>query len=372
MLMAPALADELKLIPSIDVQARVDNNPLLRIQGAKPILIGQMTPQLKLNQRNDRLDYSLTALVNLRAYAGWDNTSSDDERAALNANYSTSERSRLGLAASLDRVTLLDALEDNTGRFTRPARVTTTSIAPNAALLVNPVDEVGVAGFITNKTYDSPQLQNFRQYGASLRWSRALSEVDSGSILVSAARVDPANALIAATEVYSAILALSHKLPGGLRVSASAGPQIVRRIRPPGTVGKSKDETGYEADVSLSNPIDELTTMTIDFSHQAQPNGTAGVSQRNSIRLSGQRRLSPVLTLNLSANLTTSDASGLNADTLRDLFGANVGLNWQLSYVSKLSLGYYHRSQTFRTVAGTASSDGLYLTFSQTLGDRQQ
>ena len=83
------------------------------------------------------------------------------------------------------------------------------------------------------------------------------------------------------------------------------------------------------------------------------------------------RKLTPVLTLNLDGHYTHSDAHGFDTDTLDTLYDARVGLAWQLNDVSNISLSYYHRQESFRTVSGRASSDGVFISLNRSFGRAQ-
>lgn len=366
-----AYADEFKVLPSIDLQARVDNNPLLQVGSSKTVFIATASPRLKLLSRGDRLQYSFTGGVDLRAYAGWDRNATDDERLSFSGSYLTTERSRVGLNASIDRITILDALEDNTGKLTVPARVTSASVRPNFTYLLDPVDEIDFSGFFADRAYNAPQLIDYREFGGSITLSRQLSDVDKVSLSVSGEHSEPDQPFAITTEIYSANVGWAHTLMGGLVARVAAGPVLIHRNLPAGLIGNDPDQTGYQASVGFSNPIDDLSSVAVDFSHQALPTGSGGVSQRDFVHLGVQRKLTPVLTLAVDAKYTHGDSGGLNSDTLDTLLDGSARLDWQLNDVSKLSLGYYHRRETFRTTSGRASSDGIFLSLNRSFGRAQ-
>lgn len=363
-----AWADELVIVPSVELQGRVDNNPLLQVQGSKTLYLGQITPRLTVRQRADRYDLSLSASANLRGYTGLHGGNPDDEQLDLATDYSTTELTKVGIRASVNRVTLLNQLEDNTGRLTRPARATNVSVSPHAILLADPVDEVEIAGSFNSQTYDAPQLQNYREYGASTTWSHTFNDIDTASVDFVFKRIEPSRSALGKSELYAARIGFSRKLPGRMTAHLSVGPQFVHRDLPAGVTGISSSETGYTADLSISDPIDELTNVVIDFNHQASPNSTGRVSVRDAAGVSVSRRLTPLISLNLSGNYTHSESGSTGVDNLKDLFGVDAGLNFQLSYTSSLSLGYFHRRETFRTTPGVASSDGVYLALKRSFG----
>lgn len=367
-LCSPSRSDELVIVPSIELQGRVDSNPLLQIQGSKTLYLGQLMPQVTLHRRNDRYDLSLTGSADLRAYTGLHGGNPDDERLDLTTDYSVSEITKLGIAASMNRITLLNQLEDNTGQLTRPARATNVTVSPHVIMAADPVDEVEIAGFFDSQTYDSSQLRNYREYGGNAAWSHTFNDIDTATLDFVAERIEPSDKMLGETEVYGAQLGFSRKLPGGMTAKISAGPQIVHREVPAGITGIRPHESGYTADLSLSDPIDQLTNVTIDFSHQAQPNSTGQVSVRDAVRVSALRRLTPLVTLNLSGNYTNSESDSAGVDNIKDLFGIDVGLSFQLGYTSSLALGYFHRRETFRTTPGIASSDGVYLSLRRAFG----
>ena len=365
-----ARADELKVLPSVTVQAGVDTNPLLQVGNSKSIFIGTLSPTLKLLKRGDRVQYSLSTGADLRGYSGWDKDFTDSEQASLTASYLATERLQTGLNASVNRATILDALEDNTGKFTVPARLITTSVSPNAAFLLDPVDEIDFSGFFTDRSYNSPQLIDYQEYGGSIGFSRAMSETDKVSVSLTTRHSEPQLALATKTEIYSANLGWAHKVDVGLVATIGGGPVLIRRKSPAG-FGNPPDQWGYQVNLSVSDPIDELTDLTIDFSHQALPTGAGGVGQRNVVHLGVLRKLTPVLTLNLDGHYTHSDAHGFDTDTLDTLYDARVGLAWQLNDVSNISLSYYHRQESFRTVSGRASSDGVFISLNRSFGRAQ-
>lgn len=360
-------ADELKVLGNLNVQASGDTNPLLQVGTTKNVFIGTVSPSLQVLSRSDRLQYNLSAGADLRGYGGWDRDFTDSERASISGTYLTTERSRLGLNASVDRVTILDALEDNTGKFTVPARVTTASISPSVYYLLDPVDELDFSGYFSDRSYNSPQLIDYQEYGASFGLTRTLSETDKLAIHFTGEHTEPQISLATKTDIISATLSWGHELAGGLVATLSGGPVLIRRRLPTG-FGTEPDQWGYQATVSFYDPIDELTSVAVDFNQRATPTGVGGVGQRYSAHVGLQRKLTPLLSLAIDGHYTHSISHGLNVDNLDTLYDAGARFDWQLNDVSKVSLGYYYRDETFRTVAGHASSNSVILSLSRSFG----
>src|SRR5262249_54351173 len=134
-------ADEFAVLPNVSAQAGIDTNPSLEVGTSKTVFIGTLSPSLTLLDKGDRLQYSLSARAGLGGYRGWERVFPDPEQGSFSSTYLTPDRSHIGFDASVSHATILDALEDNTGRFTVPASLLSTSVSTTYGYLLDPVDE---------------------------------------------------------------------------------------------------------------------------------------------------------------------------------------------------------------------------------------
>lgn len=358
--LTPAKADQFKIKPSISATARVDDNPLLRISGAKTAFIGTLSPQLQMSDKNNRLALALDLGADLRGYSGLSNRSPDSERGELNVTYLLTERTQVGLNASARRTTLLDQLVDNTGHLTQPVRITTASATPNVSFRLSPVDQLNVDGFVTTTNYDTAQLVDYRQYGGSIGWRHALSEVSSISFNATAERIEAVQSFGSATEVFAAEVAFSRQLTDKLSFQLSAGPEYSRLQEP--APFPSRDNVGYRAKISLTGQLSPVETIAASAEHKSQPTSYGGVAERTSLNLHGDRKLGPRLSLTASANFVLSQPNVSALDNLRNYIDVRLGPDWKIGRFSSLSLAYAYRREEFRIPRGHASSNGVYLT----------
>ncbi|MFZ1991453.1 MAG: outer membrane beta-barrel protein [Alphaproteobacteria bacterium] len=367
---SPIRADELTVEPSISVQGRVDDNPLLRTTNHETTYIGTVSPQVALHDKNDQLDLKFSASANLRAYSGLANTNSDDEIGSLDLNYLVTELTSLGLNASVNRITLLDQLVDNNGQLTRPARSTNVSVAPSTTFLLSPVNQFQISGFFTNQTYDAPQLVNYREYGGSLSWTHALNDLLTGALSVIAERAEPDDNTSNGTDIYAAEASISYTFPNDIKVALRGGPELIRRdiVFP----GQSADQLGFRLQASVKGSLDELTDISARVTRESQPTSAGGVTRHDSFHLDASRKLGPRLSANVSADYVMGDAKSSAADNLDNYLNLSVGAKWQITELSSFNLSYSYRREAFINQQRRAISNGVYLTFQHAFVPRPQ
>lgn len=363
--MPPVSAAEWTLTPSLTGTAGYNDNIRVVAEDQDDTFFGSGIANLTLRRRTPRFETELAARGQYTAYTEDEAFNSDEARITLQATYAMPV-SALGARLDWNRDSNLVTIDDVRGATREATHITTTTAGTSYQRRLSERDGIVLAAEYLTREFEEADRVDFEAYGIDASWTRALSQIWSGTVTLSANVFDPEGITNSDSTSYALLVGLVYEPSERTRLSVSAGPELTER-RPRLPVFPETQETTYAISLSGRYELDELTSLTGTLSRRTEGGGGGTAITRDRIALALTHRWSERLRLRLSASYLRSEREELGLLETRDVLAFDAGLNYQLDRDLDFGLTYGLRSQTFEGGGDEVLTNTLRLTLTHRL-----
>jgi hypothetical protein len=173
----PALADELKLAPSVTLKEEYNDNIFFSVSDRKSDFISTLTPGISLSDRSERLDANLLVRLNGILYARTSGLSAVDQDYRGRLSYMLSPRTRLSTEASY----ILDSQPDReiatTGLVLGAVKRHRQQYSISGERTLNEKTSAALAYSYEQDDYDNQRFSDLKYHDASLTFTHDLDRL---------------------------------------------------------------------------------------------------------------------------------------------------------------------------------------------------
>jgi hypothetical protein len=374
-----AMADELKLTPSIAARQEYNDNIFFDTSRPQDSFITRVTPGLELIDRTERLDLRLAGSVT--PYVYWDDSdlNSVDQDYSGRVAYLLTPRLRVGAEAAVrvDHQPDRDIL--TTGVAYGDSRRIQQRYGGNAGYDFTERTS-GSVGYVYNREdwrSNDPDLEDYDSHAVTLGLSRDLAAAKGVTLGLLNAGYARYTYETSKTDYWFGTVGLKHRLTEIFTVSADAGARYthsdfdVQRLAivPPGVltvVTEQENDSGWGgiAHAALAY-AGERTHASVDASYDVAPlSGSTGVVQRTSLTFDGGHLLTEKLRLGLFSGVfrNKSDENEFSGQKIDEVsFTVIPSLRWEFYRDVTLEVGYSFTYVDYRQDDNAASRNLGYI-----------
>ena len=347
-------AAEWSITTKIDQRFQVDDNIRLRSDGAKTTFGSTTSPESRYRYRSPTLDLNFYGRLEFSRFN--DSIFNSEDQTFRSVSSYTTERSRWGLNADIQRDSTRTSETTDTGNFESIATRLLYRIVPSYSHQLTQRDALRIDIGYTDVSYDTNNLTDYRYYSVTAGWTRVLSQSTSLRFFGNAARQDTESDVV--SDSFALLGEVAHFFSPRLQATASVGPSYATTK----FASENQDSFGVQFATNVKYTFDEQTSLTGTASQAVSASGGGASRQRIVFGLNADHRLLPRLTLALSASLQDdSDATGDNSASDRTYYSVSPSVRWRITREWDLAASYRFRAQEVGGSAN-ASSNAAFIT----------
>jgi hypothetical protein len=346
--LSSGFAADWQLGASLTEEFVYDDN--IRLETGSPDAVWGLStkPQVSIEGRSPRFDLGFSGGLDYSFFEGQDDLDSFDQNAGVNATL-RQQRGVLGFNGTFQRATTRTTEVDDTGSALSDAVRLSFSAGPSWSYRVTPSDQVGLRAGFSYVTFDTSSLNDYNNYSAGPFWSHQLTQKDAIKLSATYSRFERRSGLDLKSDTASGSAELSHRFTPRLDGFVNAGGNYVRTMEDVFNgvtiVSRTDESAGVSAGAGLTLKSDRAS-VTAAYSRGVTPSGSGRLQQRDSVNLSGQYKVSPMITANLATSFILQDAVDDGVDTKREFISASPGITWNIHRDWDLRMSYRFRTQT--------------------------
>lgn len=373
-----AVAQEWLLGSNITQRGSYNSNLLLTREDETSAFGSITIPEFKLQRTSPTSNIVLDGKFTFSEYINHSNFNSQDQNGALTIEKDLSERSKLGLDASVDRASTLTTDRDITGDFlNRPVHFVAWDVAPSWTYQLSPIDQIRLGPSYSAVDYEPVSTKtDYRFYGSSLQYSHALSELAQLTGSLSYFRYEP-NGLDTKTDIYGGLVGYRYRPSERLSLDGAVGLNYRVRTESGGSSGSdSSSDVGYRLKFNANYDINEQTQASLSLSRDEEPSGARRTVTRNRASLSFNYKFSELTAFDLQASYADnesiggSDSDSESSEGTSRFFRIGPSAIWRITEDLSLSATYQFRYKLFRADGGSASDNAAFITLRYSLQDQ--
>lgn len=382
---SPCFAAEWSAEPSISLREEYNDNAQLTTLPHNSVWNTVITPAVNFSRETDTDVLSAKARLSARRFSGNEITDRNDQYYTVSGSRN-SERNQWGLDASLSR--------DSAGTVVLNQRDYVT-INPSWVVSLDEKNSVRVDYQYAKSKYldaNNTSLTGYNNRGFSINWRYLFSERDevSASAYTSYYTTSSGNRKSKTSGVQAQV---KHKFSESLVGLASFGRRATKTtvnerqcvngyivnffgsamwscdlavFGLPGTwqnVDKADTDSGSVVTLSL-NQNTETSWMDAEFKRDVSPSGTGYLVETDSVNISGEKKLTHNLALQLYFYQKDERYLGnVSSGNNNRYYRVNPALNWRMTEWWMLDAGYSHANQKFKAATSSASANAVYVNF---------
>ncbi len=308
--------------------------------------------------RTPNLNILLDTRFTFTVFPNEDQLDSNDQFIVLGTDYQYG-RSVWGLQGEFANDTTRTSDVDSTGLFIlENKRRQVFRVGPSWSYQLTPRDNVATSATYTNVNYpngtseveDGARLRDYEQFSGTVDYNHVLTPRTQLLGSVNGYYYDSNKFGSLDSQFVGVLLGASHRLTEQVRVTALAGPRVVRQEIRGETDNSSNSSTdaGYIADVSINYQPTERTFLEGQYTRTTEPNTSTGaLLEKDEFRLYGRYKLLEKVAIDLTARYFMQDIPTNNApdednsNATRHYVSVQPGVSWR--FLEELSLNCYYR-----------------------------
>lgn len=357
-----AAADQWYFLPSYDLKTFYEDNVRLSINDPQDSFGAEAVARLAAGRAREMSDIAFRAEIRPKWYSDISSFNRTDARFNL-AGFQQFERSRLGLDADLEFESTDTSEEQTTGIVQVNKLRTRGFLGPQWRYTVTERLYLNLSASYTDVSYED--------VGDIPLFNYTLSRGDGGVLYRFTERLDlftnisyeryEANAIDSSSDTYGFSLGADYDISETSKIRVSGGFWNSSAEVSAGGGIESSDTTGMSGRVRLTKEF-ELGKLMFQADHGLIPSGSGSLQNNTSLALRLDYPLTPRWSLNLAARAYRNENSGLgNNSAERDFVRGSPKLVYQLTPNLDLDLGYQYRFQDREQIAGSATSNAVFL-----------
>jgi hypothetical protein len=364
------LAQDWKFESNLEQRMGYNSNLLLRPDHEISGFSSKTTPELRLSRAGPTSDISLLGRFEFNEYFGHSELNSADQFVNLNASKALSERSTVKFNGSFDRDTTLESDEDATGRFVNDAiRFVRWDATPSWTYLLSPIDQMNISARYLQVEYDSNQKTDYRDFGPTISYSHALSELASVFANLDYSRFEPDSDTNFTQDVYGGLVGYDYHPTERFQIGGGAG--LNYNVTHDDQQGSSAD-IGYRFQFNMNYLVNEQTKAVVALSRDSEPSGEGKIRTRNraAVGISYRMTETTVFALDTSYLLDQRTGETGSGSGVSQRLQVRPSVRWDITEDLSLSANYQFRYKTFQS-SGSAIDNGAFITLRYALPDLQ-
>ena len=346
-----------------------DDNPSLSpgpTNGASFIFL---SPRIDWSKKTEVSAVNIGLLLDGTKYSGHEFKDVDSEKLSLSSFLQTTERTRWGLDGDLRWDTLFRTVQTTTGTGSlndvdtalvqQKTRREWLEARPSWNYVLSEQSSMGLSYRITDVHFSETvgiALQDYTDQLLSANYSRRISDQDNLNLVVNRIAYRPAQAGVE-SDTTQLLAGVSHAYSETSSGRFLVGPAKVTQT----TTTTTEDTSGLVLEAGMVQRS-ELTTFDGVISRDVQPSGIGQSVLSNQLRMYLTRKISPMLTVVVRANLLRNKViEGSNSDVDRRLYELIPGLSWQWRPEWAISAEYTYQRQKYDAFPDTAERNVLFI-----------
>ena len=331
-------------------------------------------PEFKLERSGPTSKVVLGGKFTFAEYIDHSSLNSQDQNGTLSIDKELSERSKLGLEASVDRDSTLTSDRDITGRFlNRPVHFVAFDVAPFWSYDLSPIDQIRLSPSFSAVNYaDSPVETDYRIYGGNLAYSHSLSELTQVTGNLSYYRFEPDDTQNSKTDIYGGLVGYRYTPSERLLLDGAVGLNYKVRTTDGSSGSGSSSDVGYRLKFNATYAIDDQTKARLALSRDEEPSGNGRTITRNRASIALSYQLSELTVLNLDASYADNEKIGgsstQSSEGTSRYFSLKPSATWQIT--DRLSFAASYQFRHKRSDGGSATDNAAFITLRYSLQDQ--
>ncbi|RKT47479.1 DUF481 domain-containing protein [Thiocapsa rosea] len=358
-----AFAEQWYFLPSFNLKTFYDDNVRLLINNPQGSFGTEAVARLAAGRATDISDVSLRAEINPKWYSEISSFDRTDARFNL-ASFRQLERNRIGFDARLEYESTDTSEEQTTGIVQVNKMRTRGFLNPKWRYTITERFYLNLSASYTDVSYEDVGLVPLYNY--------TLSRGDGGVLYRFNERLNlftnisyehyEAKSIDNSSDTYGVAVGADYELTQTTKVRASGGFWSSRADFPVRGGIESSDTTGMSGQIRLTKEFD-VGKLILQADQGLIPSGSGSLLNNTALMFRLDYPLTPRWSLNLAARVYRNEDPGGGTNSFgRDFVRASPTLVYQLTRSLDVDLGYQYRYQDRENVAGSATSDTVFLT----------
>jgi hypothetical protein len=362
-----SIAAQWSFEPSIGLATSRDDNPTLATGTQESATAVSIYPRMRWGRTTETSAVNIDAQVSATEYSGDQVPDTDSQTLTLYSYVQSTERAKWSLDSEYRRNILFESTQTTSGTgnlrdtdvglATQKVRRESLNAQPSWSYALTERSSLGIRYVINNVSFENiagTGLEDYKDHLLQATYSYRITQRDdlSFSIGHSAYRPDVSNTK---SDTNSFLMGISHaytettqgRFMVGYGKTSEKAPTVI------------EDTSNYVLEAGLTQRS-ELATVDAVISRDVQPTGAGRSVLSNQFRLNLSRKISPMVSLNIWANVFKNKVlEGTDPDIDRRYYEVVPGLNWQWKPEWSFLLQYHYRKQKYDAITETATSKAL-------------
>lgn len=348
-LQCEAMAAEWFIEGRVDLTGNYDDNIRLNPNDQEDVWGAIVTPEIDFHGRGTNWDVNFTTQLDIARYTEDESLNSNDVLFFLDSFYET-QLGQWSLDGEASRVSTLYTEATDSGNFNTNADRDLVSLTPSWSYYLSQRDFVAADFNWTQATYDTDQLDDYRQFFISGTWGRQLTPLDLGYVSILANRFESESIVDLESHLVGLLFGWDRNFSERLDTSLSLGPRYYWTespvLTPTGIGVQNESSLGFLASGDLEYDLLETTQVSVGLSHGIEPTSSGTPLNRTTFEADISHRFLPLWTVGLGAyfrwDTSPTDDNGIDRD--QNFFSIEPRFTWRVAADLELSTRYRFRT----------------------------